>query len=232
MIDRTVPMPGARLAGLLYLGTIAGGIFAEVVVRGSLIVRGDATATAAAIIGQQAFFRTSMLGDLAMLACYVGVTTLFYDLFATVSRRVSLMAAAFSVTGIAILASAAFFTLAALHMLAAPPFLAAAIDASQREAMALFFLKLHGDGYVLSLVFFGIYCLMIGWLAWRSDFLPRIVGALMLLAGGCYLLKSVADLAAPTLAAALPSSVMIPTLVGEAALALWLLAFGGHRRRA
>src|SRR4051812_6375318 len=88
------PASIARVAGALYLGTIVGGLFAELVSRGSLIVRNDAAATASSILANQPLFRAGLVGDLVMLACYVGVTALFHDMFAPVSRRMSLTAAA------------------------------------------------------------------------------------------------------------------------------------------
>lgn len=230
MTDASSSASIGRVAGALYLGTIVAGLFAEIGARGSLIVGNDAAATARAILAHEGLFRAGLIGDLVMLVCYVGVTALFYGMFAPVSRRLSLMAAAFSMIGIAILAADGFFLLATLRLLAPSTQLAAIIGAPQREALALLSLKLHGDGYDLSLVFFGIYCLMLGWLAWRSGFLPRAIGALMALAGVCYLVNSVADLAAPALARSLSPHLMDPTLIGEAALALWLLAFGTNGR--
>lgn len=231
MIDQAAPTQTprasvARLAGALYLGTIIGGLFAELVVRGSLIVRDDDAATATSILAHQALFRAGLVGDLFMLACYVGVTALFHDMFAPVSRRVSLTAAAFSMIGIAVLAVDSYFLLATLRLLDAPSYLATALDAPQREALALLSLKLHGDGYDLSLIFFGVYCLMLGWLVWRSGFVPKAIGVLMALAGACYLINSLADLAAPAFASTLSPHLMDPTLIGEAALAGWLLVFG------
>ena len=220
----------ARIAGALYLGTIVAGLFAELGSRGPLVVGSDAGATATAILANQALFRAGLIGDLIMLVCYIGVTALFHSMFKPVSRRLSLAAAAFSMIGIAVLAVDGFFLLAALRFLDAPSYLMVGMATPQREAMALLSLKLHGDGYDLSLVFFGVYCLMLGWLVWRSRFLPRLIGALMALAGLCYLINSVADLAAPALAGALSPHLMDPTLIGEAALALWLLAFGTNGR--
>jgi hypothetical protein len=220
----------ARIAGALYLGTIVAGLFAELGSRGSLVVGSDAAATATAILAHQTLFRAGLIGDLIMLACYVGVTALFHSIFEPVSRRLSLTAAAFSLIGIAVLAADSFFLLAALRLLDAQSYLMAAMAAPQREAMALLSLKLHADGYDLSLVFFGVYCLLLGWLVWRSGFLPRLIGALMAVAGLCYLINSVADLAAPAFGSALSPHLMDPTLIGEAALALWLLVFGTNRR--
>lgn len=207
------------------MDTIIFGLFAEIASRGSLIVGSDAAATARAILASEPLFRTGLAADLAMLACYVGVTTLFLDIFRPVHAGISRMAAAFSMIGIAALAADTLLLLAPLRLLATTPYLAE-LGASQREAAALLALKLHGDGYDVSLVFFGIYCLMLGWLAWRSGFLPKAIGALMMLAGACYIFNSIADLVAPVFARTLSPHLMDPTLIGEAALALWLLLVG------
>ncbi len=179
-----------------------------------------------AIVSNEALFRVGLVADLAMLPCYVGVTTLFFDLFRPVHAGVSRMAAAFSLIGIAALAADTLLLLAPLRLLATTPYFSAPGE-PQREAAALLAL----NGYDVSLVFVGLYCLMLGWLAWRSGFLPKAIGVLMALAGVCYLLNSIADLAAPAFARTLSPHLMDPTLIGEAALALWLLAFGARRSK-
>lgn len=224
---RAIPSQAvARLAGLLYLGTIAGGLFAEGFARSPLFVRGNAAATAANIIAQQPLYRAGLLGDLLMLSCYIGVTAIFYVMFKPVGRTLSLVAAGFSMTGIAVLASAGLLLMAPLHLLGSAPWLYD-VPVGTRQGLTLLALSLHGDGYAFSLVFFGIYCMLLGWLIVRSDFLPWLIGALMALAGLCYLAVSLTDLAAP--AARLPPEVMYPTLIGEGALALWLMVFGVKR---
>ena len=72
-----------------------------------------------------------------------------------------------------------------------------------------------------SLVFFGVYCLLIGWLVYRSTFLPRILGVLMAIGGLGWL-----TFASPSLAAGLRPFNMLPGVVGEGALTVWLLAKG------
>jgi hypothetical protein len=215
----------ARFAGLLYLGTIVAGVFAQMFARSPLVVREDAHATAINILAHQDLYRSGLIGDLVMLACYVGVTAIFYAMFRPTGRTLSLAAAGFSMTGIAVLAVDGFFHVAPLHLLGGAPYLQA-FSTDQLQALALLSLGLHGDGYDISLVFFGVYCLLLGYLAFRSRLVPRIIGILMAVAGICYLVDSVADLAAPALAARLPSQILIPTLLGEGGLALWLLIFG------
>src|SRR4051794_38676303 len=99
MTDRTVelsPRLRARLAGAFYLITIVTGVFAEVFVRGALIVRDDAAATAANILAHESRYRFGLAADLIMLASYIAVTYLLYDLLKPVSRSLSSVAAYFS----------------------------------------------------------------------------------------------------------------------------------------
>ncbi|MCQ8241786.1 DUF4386 domain-containing protein [Rhizosaccharibacter radicis] len=215
----------ARLAGLLYLGTILFGVFAEMGTRGTLIAHGDPAATAASLDAHRALFRTGLLADLAMLACYGAVTGLFHAMFGRRRPLVSLVAAITSVIGLSVLASTELLLLAALRLLPGPAASGPSPD-GVRDAAVLFCLRLHGDGYALSLVFFGIYCGLLGWLVRGRSASSRMVSALMWLAGACYLVNSLSILAAPVLARALPDAIMVPTLVGEAALSAWLLLGG------
>ena len=77
-----------------------------------------------------------------------------------------------------------------------------------------------------SLVFFGFYCLLIGYLIYRSVFLPRILGVLMALGGLGWL-----TFVSPTLAQHLSPWNMAPGVFGEGALTLWLLVFGVNEQR-
>lgn len=210
----------ARLAGLTYLATIAFGVYAEVIARGALFVRGDAAATAGAVFQAETTFRLGLLADLAMLACYVVVTVLLFRLFRRASPGLSAIAAAFSLIGIAVLACATI-VLAMILRLSDP----ALASPSLAETVYLL-IRLHGDGYKISLVFFGVYCLLLGWLIWSGRLMPAIVALLVAAAGACNLVNSLAWLGAPQWAVQLPDYFTLPTLLGELALALWLMVFG------
>lgn len=210
----------ARLAGFTYLGTIACGVYAEVFVRGAMFVRGDATATAQAVFASEPLFRFGLIADLAMLAAYIVVTILLYGLFRKGSPYLSAVAAAFSLIGIAVLACDTLLLTMVLRLHDLPP------PASSLAETAYLLLRVHGDGYKVSLVFFGVYCLMLGWLVWRERIIPIAVGVMVAAAGACNIINSLAWLGAPQWAARLPAYFTLPTLLGELALALWLLIFG------
>jgi hypothetical protein len=215
----------ARIIGILYLGTIVAGVYAQLLTRSAMAVSGNGPATAANILSHQTLYRSGLAADLAMLCCYVAVTTMFYTVFRQVDRQLSLMAAGFSMIGIAVLAANGILHAAPLVLLSG-----AAGGAVQLEGFALFALKLHSDGYVISLVFFGIYCLLLGYLIFVSGFLPRTVGLLMMIGGICHLINNFAYILAPEVAHQLPSLMRYPPLIGEAALSLWLIAFGLKKR--
>ncbi len=72
----------------------------------------------------------------------------------------------------------------------------------------------------------GCECLILGYLIFRSGYLPKVLGVLMQVAGLCYLTNSFAMILAPSLANQLVPAILVPAFVGEAALCLWLLVKG------
>lgn len=212
--------PPVRIAAMAYLGTIVFGLFAEVGTRSGLD-SSDPTGMAAAIENGEALFRLGIVSDLAMLACYLIVTAIFYAVFRPYSRTLSATAALFSLTGIAVL-GAGLVNLAAPLVLLAPD----TAGLSLKADLAALFLKLHGRGYTISLAFFGVYCLMIGWMVARSRLIPALVGLLMAFAGACYLANSLRVLLDIPLPDGLSGYLLLPGLIGEGAISLWLLAKG------
>jgi hypothetical protein len=227
MTDRTVetsPRLWARIAGAFYLITIIMGVFAEVFVRGALVVRDDAAATATNILAHESLYRFGLAADLIMLACYIAVTLLFYDLFKSVGRSLSLLAAFFSLVGIAVLAVNSLTHLAPLILLGNAHYLST-FETTQLQALALMSLRMHARGYSISGLFFGIYMLLLGYLIFRSGFLPRILGVLMAIGGLSNLIDSFAILLLPTLAGRLPDIGMLGG-IAELALSLLLIVMG------
>jgi hypothetical protein len=89
--------------------------------------------------------------------------------------------------------------------------------------MALLTLKAHSVGFGIALAFFGLSCIVLGYLIFNSGFLPRVLGILMTLAGACYLINSFTLLISPALASIL---LLLPAFVGELSFALWLTIKG------
>ena len=227
-IEETSPRLKARIAGAFYLAVILLGVFAELFARGSIIISGDAAATARNIVAHEPLWRLGLAADLVAGACYAAVTVLLYELLKPVNKSLSLLAAVFSFAGVSVGAVSDLIQIAPLVLLGGAPY-TAAFRPDQLQALAYMAVRLHGQGSLIDLVFFGLYCLLIGWLIFRSGFLPRIVGALMAIAGASYLINSFAAFLAPSLD--LSPYILAPPLLGEGSLTLWLLAVGVNAER-
>ena len=215
----------ARIAGLAYLIIFLAAPFAEMVVRGAAIVRGDAAATAANILAQEGLWRLAFAAELVNAACDTIVAILLYDLLRPSGRTVSLLAAAFRLVLVAIAAVKVLLHMTPLYLLSGADYMAA-FSREQLEALSYVSLRLHGEAYDVALFFFGVHCLLIGWLIARATYLPRIIGWLLVLAGLCYLVNSMASALAPEFSRTLFPWILLPALPAEGGLALWLAIMG------
>jgi len=220
------PQVYARICGALYLYIFVAGSFAELFVRSKLVVSRDAAATAANIMSSESLFRLGFSGELLHLACDVAVAMLLYALLRPVDRNLALLAAFMRRACDLILATASLSHFAALHLLGGADYLKT-FQPDQLQSLALLAMKLHGDGYAISLVFFAFACFSLGYLIFRSEYLPRTIGALLIVAGACYLINSFAYFLFPATAAALfNAGILLPCFVAELSLTLWLLVKG------
>jgi hypothetical protein len=222
-IAEVSPRFKARIAGLCYVLMLpAGGV--AMFVRGRVAVKGDAAATASNILAHESLFRLAFAGDLLVVAIYIVFTALMYDLMKPVSRNVSLLAAFFSLMGCATQAFACLFELAPLLILSHDPYLGT-FKPDQLHSLAYLSLKLYAGTYGISLVFFGFYNLTIGYLAFKSTFLPRVLGVLMAISCLVGLTFLWPPFATPYF------SYLLILDVGEVLLVLWLLVLGVNAKR-
>ena len=218
----------ARAAGLLYLTIIIAGIFAEFVVRSSLIVVGDATATANNIMASEGLFRAGIAGDLIMIMCDVALALVFYVLLKPVSNALALLAAFFRLAQAATLGINLLNLFLALELLSGAEYLTL-VGADQLQAQAMLFLDAHSTGYAIGLVFFGFSIMVLGYLIFKSGYLPRILGVLLVLASFGYLIDSFARVLMPSYdnyEAVFTLVVFAPAFIAELSLCLWLLVKG------
>lgn len=228
MADRTVggtsPLLYARVAGVLYLIIIVFGVFGEAFVRSSLIAPGDATATAGNIIASERLFRVGFLADSIMFLSDVALAVLLYILLKPVGKTLALVAMFFRLTQAAVLGLNLLNYYAAVLLLNGAGY-ASAFEADQLHSLSYFFLELHGHGYDLGLLAFGVHCVLLGYLIVESHYLPKVLGVLMVAAGFTYLIGSYTRFLFPDYVT-LVSPIYIVALVSEVSLCLWLLVKG------
>jgi Domain of unknown function (DUF4386) len=222
---KTSPQAYARTGGVLYLIIIVVGLFGEVFVRDRLIVSGDATTTAANIRSMESLWRFHIAAELFLLICAIALLLILFVLLKPVSRDLALLAAFFNVVSIGVEAAITLYLVEALFPLGSAAYLKA-FTPEQLYAMASLSLKSHSYGFGVSLTFFGCFCLVVGYLIFRSTYLPRALGILMQIAGLSYLTNSFTLVLAPALTNRLLPAILLPSFVGEASLCLWLLMKG------
>jgi hypothetical protein len=228
--SNTAPQTWARIGGALYLVIIVTGIFGEMFARDSIIVSGDAAATAQNIANSELLWRVGITGDLLMHVCDVPLMLIFYLLLRPVDRNLALLAVLFNIVQSAVLVATKMNLFTPLFLLGGAAYLNA-FDAAQLQALSYVSIRMDAYGFGVGLIFFGFECLVVGYLIRRSDFLPGILGVLMQIAGACYLIDSFALTLAPAFANRLFPWILAPCFIGETSLCLWLLIKGVDVRR-
>lgn len=219
------PRAVARIAGVFEALEGFTSAFGQVIVLGRLVVSADAAATAANILAHQRLFWLGFVFSVMGVAFHLAWAFLFYELFKIVNRRVSLLAVFVILVCCAIQALTALLYLAPLLLLQSGNSFGP-LTAAHVHALALVFIKLNGAAFNLDLVFFGLWCILTGYLIFRSSFLPRILGVILAIDGfgwALYVLPPLASHLFPFIAAA--------SAVAEIPLQLWLIILGVNPQR-
>lgn len=224
------PRALARIGGLLYLITIIVGLFGEVVVRGRIVVPGDAATTAANLRSMESLWRLGLAGEMVMALCTVTLTLVLYVLLRPVSRDLALLATFFSLVATGVGVAYSLQLVEALFPLGHAAYLQA-FTPEQLDVLASLALKSHVFGFGISLLLFGPFFLVAGYLIFRSTYFPRLIGVLYQIAGVGYLANSFVLLLAPRLAGQIFTIVAAPVFLGEASFCLWLLIRGVNLER-
>lgn len=211
------------MAGLFYLLYIVMAALAGVARRG-MLVSGNAAATSANIVAHQSLYTTGFACDFLSVACYVVVVVLLHQLLKPVNESISLLAAAFGFMGCLLMAVGGVFQLAPLTVLNQAVH-STVFTAEQIQLQAYVLLKLYNQAYSIALIAFGLFDMLIGYLVFKSTFLPRILGVLMLMAGLGFL-----PFLAPDFGARYLRWIMFAA-IGEVCFILWLLVRGVDVRR-
>lgn len=215
----------ARLGGLLYLVIIVIGLLGEAFIRNSLIVSGDPGATAQRILESEFLWRLGIAGQLVLLVCAVALTAIWYFLLRPVNRYLAVAVVCFGLVSLAVESLCALYLQAALDPLTSTA-LAKVASAEQRHGLSYLAVVAHAKTFGVALIFFGVQCLLVGYLIRKSGYLPAILGVGMQVVGACYLVNSFAMFLSPAVQGALFPAILLPAFLGESAMCLWLLVKG------
>ncbi len=214
----------ARMAGLFYLLYIVTTILADVLARAPLIVFGDAAATARNIMASEWQFRLGITGDLVSAVFFLLAAWALYGLLKPVNKQLALSFLLLNLAGVAVYSINLLNQFAAVLLLSGADYLKV-FQADQLQALAMFFLTVHHNGYWLAQIFFGAWLFPLGYLVYKSGFLPRILGTVMMIHFVGWVMTFLQFFLFPGLEVI--SYVTYPLgFISEFGLTLWLLVMG------
>ena len=213
----------ARITGLLILIMAFIAPFSMIYVPATLIVPGDASTTANHIMAAEGLFRLGMVGDAIVFLIEIALCALLYVLLKPVSTTLSLVAAFARLAMTVIQGINLLNHFLVLLLLGGASYLTV-FAPDQQQALALLFLNAHETVVLIWGLAFALHLLVSGYLVYRSGYLPRLVGGLLIIAALCYFTQSFGNLLFPQ-SKALFTSIGLLSIV-EIALPLWLLIKG------
>lgn len=225
------PVAKARLAGLAYVAIILAAPFSEMFARAGAVVSGDSAATAANILAREELWRWAGTAEFLTASCDVVVALLLYEVLKPSGKTTALLAAAFQLVLVAISGVKILFHMAPLSLLKAGDTYLTNFTTGQLQDLSYYFIRLHGQAYDVSLVFFGVHCVLVGWLIARATYLPRLLGGLMVLAGVCWIANTIIRFTEPQLGSLRFPWLVLPAGLIEITLALWLLIGGVNAQK-
>lgn len=221
----------ARTAGLLYLALVVFGILNLIVIPESYSVAGDPAATVANLRAGDEAFRLGIVVGVLSNVTYGVLGLALYRLLAPVGRSAATLLVALAAAGAVVGLVSAGAKLDVLTLLGSAPYLAS-FSAEQVQAQAALSLRSYTNLTRLAELFWGLWLLPFGVLVYRSGFLPRALGVLLVAGGAGYAFNFFGKVLLPGYATtSLPAILPIPAHVGEIGIMLWLVIVGTTLRK-
>jgi len=218
----------ARLAGAGYIIIFISGIFANFLVLENIVVPGDANATVVNIESNAFLFRIGILSFIIMVIADLIVAWALYLIFKPVNKNISLLAAWLRLVNATIFGVALVNIFNVLHIVKGASYFSA-IDSNLLHAQIMLFFEAFNNTWLLGLIFFGFHLFVLSYLIIKSNYLPKLIGLILTLAAFGYLIDSFAQFLLPNYADykdIFMLIVIVPGVIGELSLALWLLIKG------
>ena len=219
----------ARIAGLLYLIYIVVHVSADVIGRSNIIVYGDAAATAKNIVASAWQFRIGFMLDLFAAVLFLLTAWALYKLLKPVNENIALLFLLLNAGGVALQAASDPF-LPVSQMLLSGADYAKAFQPDQLQALAMSFLYLYKNGFMIAQIFYGAWLFPLGYVVFKSGFLPKILGVVLMIHCCTWLMNSLQFFLFPGFTAIAYVSYPLG-LIAECGLSLWLLIMGAKQQQ-
>ena len=210
----------ARIAGVLYLlnGILSGFAFAYVI--GKVYVMGNAAATAANVVAYSGLVRIGVAADLFQATIWVFLAMTLYLLLKHVNKSAASTMVVLVAVGAAIVCLNDVFQFESLRI-ATDNAYAAAFGNAGSNALMLLLLDIHHYGFLIAQIFFGLWLVPLGYLAYKSGMFPKALGVALIAGGACYLVGMLAVFLIPDFGEKINTFITIPSAIAE----IWMLGY-------
>lgn len=210
----------AKIAGVLYLlnGIFSGFAFAYVI--GKVYVAGNAAATAANVVAYSGLVRIGVAADLFQATIWVFLAMTLYLLLKHVNKSAASTMVVLVAVGAAIVCLNDVFQFESLRI-ATDNAYAAAFGNAGSNALVLLLLDIHHYGFLIAQIFFGLWLVPLGYLAYKSGMFPKALGVALIAGGACYLVGMLAVFLIPDLGEKINTFITIPSAIAE----IWMLGY-------
>ena len=214
----------ARLAGLLYLFLIITGVYIIMYVPSKIMAEGDAVTTAKNILSNEFLFRTGIIGDIISNTIFVFLALALYRLFKEVNGHQAKLMVALVIVQIPAVFIMEAFNITSLMLFKGE--ILKTFELTQRQDLAMLFFKINDYGSLALETFWGLWLIPFGQLVYKSGFIPRILGILLIIAGIAYMIDSFISLLFPSYTILVNQPTLLIVAIGEISIMLWLLIKG------
>jgi hypothetical protein len=215
----------ARVAGVLYLLVGIFGGFAEGFVEPRVYVAGDATTTTRNLVGSSGLVRAGIVADLFQATVFVFVAMTLYLLLQHVHKNAARAMVVLVMIATSIMCLNDVFEYAGLRVATGAVNLAP-LGTGGSNAIVLLLLDTQHYGLLIAQIFFGLWLVPLGYLAYRSGWFPKALGVLLVTGGICYLVDMLAAFLVPDLGKDIHAFIVIPCAVAEIWMVGYLLVVG------
>lgn len=215
----------ARNAGFWYLIMAVTGPIGLLIVPSQMIEEGNAAATAQNILDSEFLFRIGLASHMVCHLAFIALVLALYRLYKDVNKTHAQLMVSLVLVSIPISFINLLNPLAAL-LFVKDTHLVAAFSLEERQSFAMTFLKFEEYGSMIAAIFWGLWLFPFGWLTYKSGFMPRILGILLIIGGACYMLDITAFFLFPDAEPTIAAIVGLPQSAGELSMVAWLLIKG------
>ena len=220
----------ARIAGLLYLILAITGAYGIIFIPSKIIIPGDAVATSNKLLANEFLFRTGIVNDLISNTIFVVLVFVLYRLLKQVNLSNAKLMVALVLVQIPVVFFTEAFNITSLMLFKGE--ILKTFELSQRQDLAMLFLNINSYGFIILEMFWGLWLLPFGLLVYKSGFIPRVFGVLLIIGGVAYIIESLTRILLPSYSAFVSQYTIVFYTIGELSIVFWLLIKGAKVQQA